>query len=86
MRVTKQILANPQFVIRVVECTDDHARWSAPETTSGTQLVLVSRGRFRLESHGRRVIADPTTGYLNPPGHEIRFAHPAGGDTCPAAR
>jgi AraC-like DNA-binding protein len=25
---------------------------------------------------------DPTTGYLHPPGHETRFAHPAGGDVC----
>ncbi|WP_240686990.1 helix-turn-helix transcriptional regulator [Amycolatopsis suaedae] len=82
MRVTRRVLATPHFVVRVVDCTDDHARWSAPETTSGTQLVLVRRGRFRVDSRGRRVVIDPTTGYLHPPGHETRFAHPAGGDTC----
>lgn len=40
------------------------------------------RGRFRLGSHGRRTTIDPTNGYLHPPGHEARFAHPAGGDAC----
>jgi len=43
---------------------------------------LVRRGRFQLDSHGRRVTVDPTTGYLHPPGHETRFAHPTGGDLC----
>jgi hypothetical protein len=50
--------------------------------TSAAQLVLIRGGRFQLDSHGRHVTVDPTTGYLHPPGHEIRFAHPAGGDTC----
>ncbi|GAA1990849.1 helix-turn-helix transcriptional regulator [Amycolatopsis minnesotensis] len=75
-------MVDPHFVLRVVDCTDQHAHWSPPETTSDAQVVLVRRGRFRLESRGRRVTIDPTTGYLHPPGHETRFAHPAGGDTC----
>lgn len=82
VRMTRRVVANPHFVIRAVECTDDHARWSPPETTSAAQMVLVRRGRFQLDSHGRRVTVDPTTGYLHPPGHETRFAHPAGGDMC----
>jgi AraC-like DNA-binding protein len=79
---TKRVVANPHFVMRVVECTDDHARWSPPEVASATQMVLVRRGRFQVDSRGRRVTVDPTTGYLRPPGHETRFAHPAGGDVC----
>ncbi|QWF81171.1 HTH-type transcriptional activator RhaS [Amycolatopsis sp. CA-230715] len=75
-------MVDPHFVLRVVDCTAEHPHWSPPESTSGTQVVLVRRGRFRLESRGRRVTVDPTTGYLHPPGHEARFAHPAGGDTC----
>lgn len=82
VQITRREVASPHFVIRAVECTDDHARWSAPETTSAAQLVLVRRGRFQLDSHGRRVTVDPTTGYLHPPGRETRFAHPAGGDLC----
>ncbi|MGA8115605.1 MAG: AraC family transcriptional regulator [Actinocatenispora sp.] len=82
MLVTRRVMADPHFVIRVVECTDDHVRWSPPELTSATHMVLVRRGRFQLESHGRRVTVDPTTGYLQAPGHEARFAHPAGGDVC----
>lgn len=82
MRVTRRVAASPHLVVRVVECTDDHARWSAPELTSAAEIVLVRRGRFRVDSRGSRVTVDPTTGYLHPPGRETRFAHPAGGDVC----
>ncbi|WP_063713761.1 helix-turn-helix domain-containing protein [Amycolatopsis nigrescens] len=82
MRRTRREVVNSHFVLRVVECTDDHARWSPPELTSAAQVVLVRRGRFQLDSRGRRVTIDPTTGYLHPPGQETRFAHPAGGDMC----
>ncbi|QFU86829.1 Transcriptional activator FeaR [Amycolatopsis sp. YIM 10] len=75
-------MEDPHFAVRVVECSDDHARWSAPEWTSDAEVVLVRRGRFRVDAHGGRVTVDPTTGYLHPPGREIRFAHPAGGDVC----
>ncbi|UYM03405.1 helix-turn-helix domain-containing protein [Solicola gregarius] len=82
MRTTRRVVANRHFVVRTVECSDDHARWSPAETTSATQMILVRRGRFRLDTRGRRMTADPTTGYLNQPGQEARFAHPAGGDVC----
>jgi AraC-like DNA-binding protein len=82
VRSTRRVVESPHFVIRGVECTDDHACWSAPEMTSAAQVVLVRRGRFQLESHGQRITVDPTTGYLHPPRHETRFAHPAGGDVC----
>lgn len=75
-------MESPHFEIRAVECADHHADWSPPETTSVAQVVLVQRGRFQVQSHGRRMTVDPTTGYLHPPGHETRFAHPVGGDLC----
>lgn len=53
-----------------------------PEVTTSTEVVLVQRGRFRVQSQGRRMVVDPTCGYLQVPGHEDRFAHPAGGDVC----
>lgn len=82
MRTAKQLTESPHFVIKAVHCTDDHARWSAPETPAGVVVVLVRRGRFRLDSQGRHVTIEPTTGYLHRPGEELRFAHPAGGDVC----
>ncbi|MGO1973578.1 MAG: helix-turn-helix domain-containing protein [Propionibacteriaceae bacterium] len=82
MRTTTTVTENPQVAVRVVACTDDHARWSPPEVTAATHVVLVQRGRFQLEAQGRRVTVDPTSGYLQQPGSEARFAHPAGGDVC----
>lgn len=82
VRTVRRVADNPHFVIRAVECADHHVRWSSPETASAAQVVLVRRGRFQLDSRGRSVTVDPTSGYLHPPGHETRFAHPAGGDIC----
>ncbi|MEU9833223.1 AraC family transcriptional regulator [Streptosporangium sp. NPDC048047] len=82
MRTAKRLVESPHFMINVVECEDDHAGWSVPETSSAAEIVLVRRGRFRLDSQGRRMTAEPTVGYLHRPGWEIRFAHPAGGDVC----
>lgn len=72
----------PHVEIRAVECAEDHVRWSPPEATTATQVVLVTRGRFHLAADGRRLVADATSGYLHPAGHETRFSHPAGGDSC----
>lgn len=82
MRTTRELVHGRHCVVRSVECTDDHAGWSPPEATSTPRIVLVRRGRFRLESRGRRVTVDPTSGYLHGPGDETRFSHPAGGDVC----
>ncbi|MFF0339274.1 helix-turn-helix domain-containing protein [Kribbella sp. NPDC004875] len=82
MRTTRTVAASPYAVIRLVECTDDHVRWSPPEQASEAHLVLVWRGRFQVDSEGRRMTVDPTNGYLEAPGRETRFSHPAGGDVC----
>ncbi len=82
VRTARTVVESPHFVIRAVECADDHARWSAPETTPAVQIVLARRGRFRLDCRGSRVLVEPAVGYLSHPGDEVRFAHPAGGDAC----
>ncbi|MEU5877649.1 AraC family transcriptional regulator [Spirillospora sp. NPDC047279] len=82
MRRARAVVEGPHFRIDTVDCADDHAGWSRPERSVATQIVLVRRGRFRLDSEGRELVADPTTGYLHAPGVEERFAHPAGGDVC----
>ncbi|MEV4087330.1 helix-turn-helix domain-containing protein [Nonomuraea fuscirosea] len=84
MRTAKRVIESPHFVIRTVRCTDDHVRWSAPESSRVAQIVLVRRGRFQVESRGRRVTVEPATGYLHHADEELRFAHPAGGDVCTA--
>ncbi|MFI0447221.1 helix-turn-helix domain-containing protein [Actinomadura sp. 6N118] len=82
MRTAQVVAQTPHFVIHTVECADDHARWSKPELTVATQIILVRRGRFRVSSRGGEVMVDPTVGYLHGPGEEERFSHPAGGDSC----
>lgn len=82
MRRTTAAAEGPYYAIRVVDCSDDHRSWSPPEVATATQLVLVRRGRFHLRARGLRTTVDPTSGYLLPSGHEARFSHPAGGDTC----
>lgn len=82
MRTTTELVQSRHCVVRSVECTDDHAGWSPPEVASAPRIVLVRRGRFKLEARGRCVTVDPTSGYLHGPGDETRFSHPAGGDVC----
>lgn len=76
------VVEGPDLVIRSVACADDHARWSVPEASLTTGIVLVRRGRFRVDAQGRQASVDATVGYLQRPGRELRFAHPAGGDVC----
>jgi AraC-like DNA-binding protein len=47
-------------------------------------IVLPCRGVFRLRADGRERVVDPATAYLQWPGEEQQFAHPAGGDVCTA--
>jgi len=82
VRTQRTIVESPDLVVRSVACADDHTCWSVPETSSATGIVLVRQGRFRLDAQGRQATVDPTVGYLQRPGEEMRFAHPAGGDVC----
>jgi len=82
VRTTTTVATSRHLTVRVVHCADDHAHWSEPEVASGTEVVLVQRGRFRLHADGRGATVDPTSGYLQVPGRVARYAHPAGGDVC----
>ncbi|MBO2448068.1 helix-turn-helix transcriptional regulator [Actinomadura barringtoniae] len=84
MLTSQAVVTSPHYTISRVACADDHTGWSEPEVSNAVQIVLVRRGRFRLDAQGRTVMVDPTTGYLHGPGTEERFAHPAGGDVCTA--
>jgi AraC-like DNA-binding protein len=76
------VVETPDFRVRVVTCAASHRAWSAPEESGVAGIVLAHRGMFRVLSDGRRQTVDPTLGYLQTPGREQRFAHPAGGDVC----
>ncbi|MBS2964187.1 helix-turn-helix transcriptional regulator [Actinocrinis puniceicyclus] len=82
MRYVKAHIEGDGFAISVVTCSDEHAGWSPAEPGAGRRIVLVRSGRFRLRTMGREGVVDPTTGYLQLPGAQQRFAHPAGGDVC----
>ncbi|WP_285693041.1 helix-turn-helix transcriptional regulator [Actinomadura sp. NBRC 104412] len=82
MRSSHALITTPEVAVHEVVCRDDHTGWSEPEPAGGAQIVLVRRGRFRMDAEGRTLAADPTTGYLQGPGAIQRFAHPAGGDVC----
>jgi AraC-like DNA-binding protein len=82
MRSSRLVVSTPDFAVHVVACAERHRHWSAPEASVTAGVVLPQRGMFRLLSDGQGQIVDPTTGYLQTPGREQRFAHPAGGDLC----
>jgi len=82
MQSTVRLAAGADFAVDEVTCTDDHARWSAPQVEPGHELVLVRRGRFRRRVGGVAQDIDPTVAYLSVSGEEEHFAHPAGGDVC----
>lgn len=79
---TRTVAAGPPAVVRAVECTDHHLGWSAPEVSVASHFVLVRQGRFQLQARGRCLTVDPTSGYFQQPGQEVRFSHPVGGDRC----
>lgn len=81
--LSKVLVADsPDFSVAAVRCSGHGHGWSAPEPVGRHQVVLVRSGRFRLRSGGHDMSPDPTMGYLERPGDEPRFAHPAGGDVC----
>ncbi|WP_035701712.1 helix-turn-helix domain-containing protein [Glycomyces tenuis] len=79
---SQPVITAPEYSVRVVTCSDDSRRWSAAETADTFGLVLPRRGHFRMTDDGFEHAVDVTQGYLQVPGREHRFAHPAGGDEC----
>ncbi|MEV5747334.1 AraC family transcriptional regulator [Actinoallomurus sp. NPDC052308] len=75
---------SPEFSVAAVRCGGHRSGWSATEAAARHEIVLVRSGRFRLRRDGREAVVDPTRGYVQVPGDEASFAHPAGGDVCTA--
>jgi len=65
-----------------VRCRHEGPRWSQTESADRFGMVLVRSGLFRLEVDGTEGVVDACAGYVQRPGSEQRFAHPAGGDVC----
>ncbi|MBE3008453.1 helix-turn-helix transcriptional regulator [Microbispora sp. NEAU-D428] len=82
VRTSRTVVETPDFSVHLVSCTARHRTWSTPEPGGSYGVVLVRRGMFGVRSDGHRVVADPTMGYVQRPGGEYAFAHPAGGDVC----
>ncbi|WP_454850953.1 helix-turn-helix domain-containing protein [Promicromonospora soli] len=82
MRQSTTVLTAPEYSVRLVECKDDHRRWSTAEPVETFGLVLPRRGHFRLVNGGVEQSVDVTQGYAQVPGLDQRFAHPSGGDVC----
>ena len=72
-------------VVRDVRCCHPPGPAGEPEVCESTALVLVRRGCFARWVDGRRLTLCASTAYLQWPGQEQRFAHPAAvGDECTA--
>ncbi|MGO9082263.1 MAG: helix-turn-helix transcriptional regulator [Streptosporangiaceae bacterium] len=72
-------------IVRDVRCRHPPGPAGEPTVCASTGLVLVRRGCFARWADGRHEVLCPTTAYLQQPGQEERFAHPAaGGDDCTA--
>lgn len=77
-------MAGPDLAAHEVRCAADDTSWSEPEVSHEVQIVLVRRGTFRISCQGRGWTLDRLTGYVELPGQERSYAHPAGGDVCTA--
>lgn len=84
MRSSELLVECDDFAVGAVVCAGGHADWSAPEHDGEYGIVLVRSGLFRVRNRGVETLAEPTTAYLQGPGAELEFAHPAGGDICTA--
>ncbi|WP_231499961.1 helix-turn-helix domain-containing protein [Saccharothrix sp. NRRL B-16314] len=84
MRTPVSLAASADFRVDAVTCVDSHPGWSGSEVVDEHVMVLVRRGRFRRRARDGVFEVEPGTAYLNVPGEEAEFAHPAGGDVCTA--
>lgn len=84
MRQRTILAATEDFTVARVDCAASASRgWSAPEPAGVYGLVVARRGAFACRARGREALIDATVAYLERPGVETEFAHPAqGGDTC----
>jgi len=82
MLESRVVLDGPAARVYRVRCPGHERRFGAPEPVSRAAIVLPCSGVFRLRVDGRERVIDATTAYVQLPGDEQQFAHPAGGDVC----
>jgi AraC-like DNA-binding protein len=83
---SRVLLDGPGLRVARVSCPGHERRFGPVEQVTAATVVLPCRGVFRLRVNGRERVVDPATAYLQWPGDEEQFAHPAGGDLCTAIR
>jgi AraC-like DNA-binding protein len=76
------LVLSGEVIAAEVQCRHEGPRWSQTEPADRFGIVLVRSGLFRLEVDGTQTVVDACSGYVQRPGSEQRFAHPAGGDVC----
>jgi AraC-like DNA-binding protein len=81
---SRVLLESPVLRVARVFCPGHERRFGPVEPVTTATIVLPCRGVFRLRVNGRERVVDPATAYLQWPGDEEQFAHPAGGDVCTA--
>jgi AraC-like DNA-binding protein len=80
------LLDGPVLTVARVCCPGQGRRFGPAELVTDAAIVLPRRGVFRLRTDGRDRVVDPAMAYLQWPGEEQQFAHPAGGDVCTSIR
>jgi AraC-like DNA-binding protein len=81
---SRVVLDGPVARVARVFCPGHERRFGPVEPVTAATIVLPCRGVFRLRVDGRERVVDPASAYLQWPGDEEQFAHPAGGDVCTA--
>jgi AraC-like DNA-binding protein len=81
---SRVLLDGPALRLARVFCSGCERRFGPVEEVTTATIVLPCRGVFRLRVNGRERVVDPASVYLQWPGDEEQFAHPAGGDVCTA--
>jgi len=79
---SRVLLDGPGVRVAQVHCPGHELRFGAAEPVGAPAIVLPVRGVFRLRVDGAESVVDPALAYVQVPGHEQQFAHPAGGDVC----
>jgi AraC-like DNA-binding protein len=79
---SRVLLDGPGVRVARVRCPGHELRFGEPEPVGRPSIVLPVRGVFRLRVDGAETVVDPALAYVQVPGREQQFAHPAGGDVC----
>jgi AraC-like DNA-binding protein len=79
---SRVVVDGPGVRVAQVHCPGHERRFGVPEPVYRPRIVLPRRGVFRMRIDGHETVVDAATAYLQVPGPEQQFAHPAGGDVC----